>query len=165
MAAATRRGRFGEYNYRCACIAQLVEQLTLNKLFLVADRIGRGGPGRRWISLNARSSVAQPRTRRPTLTRRAEWSNRRGGSPAPFPAAAAISVQLTDGRCCPTGYHADGATGAATNPQAVATHPRRRRQQADARRIAARPRPGPDATPPPPASSSAASPTGPCPAE
>ncbi len=27
----TRGGRFGEYNYRCACIAQLVEQLTLNQ--------------------------------------------------------------------------------------------------------------------------------------
>ena len=32
MTPATRRGRFGEYNYRCACIAQLVEQLTLNQL-------------------------------------------------------------------------------------------------------------------------------------
>jgi hypothetical protein len=32
MAAAARSGRFGEYNYRCACIAQLVEQLTLNQL-------------------------------------------------------------------------------------------------------------------------------------
>ena len=32
MASATRGGRFGEYNYRCACIAQLVEQLTLNQL-------------------------------------------------------------------------------------------------------------------------------------
>src|SRR5713226_2186569 len=32
VAAATRSGRFGEYNYRCACIAQLVEQLTLNQL-------------------------------------------------------------------------------------------------------------------------------------
>jgi hypothetical protein len=42
VAAATRGGRFGEYNYRCACIAQLVEQLTLNKLFFVADRIGKG---------------------------------------------------------------------------------------------------------------------------
>jgi hypothetical protein len=31
VAAATRSGRFGEYNYRCACIAQLVEQLTLNQ--------------------------------------------------------------------------------------------------------------------------------------
>src|SRR6266852_8706570 len=29
VAAATRGGRFGEYNYRWACIAQLVEQLTL----------------------------------------------------------------------------------------------------------------------------------------
>jgi hypothetical protein len=29
VAAATRGGRFGEYNYRGACIAQLVEQLTL----------------------------------------------------------------------------------------------------------------------------------------
>ena len=32
MAAATRRGRFGEYNCRCACLARLVEQLTLNQL-------------------------------------------------------------------------------------------------------------------------------------
>ena len=40
MAAATRRGRFGEYNYRCACIAQLVEQLTLNQRTLV-DACGR----------------------------------------------------------------------------------------------------------------------------
>ena len=32
MAAAARSGRFDEYNYRCACIAQLVEQLTLNQL-------------------------------------------------------------------------------------------------------------------------------------
>ena len=32
MTPAIRRGRFGEYNYRCACIAQLVEQLTLNQL-------------------------------------------------------------------------------------------------------------------------------------
>src|SRR5258708_1726226 len=31
VAAAARSGRFGEYNYRCACIAQLVEQLTLNQ--------------------------------------------------------------------------------------------------------------------------------------
>jgi hypothetical protein len=35
MAAAARSGRFGEYNYRCACIAQLVEQLTLNQRTLV----------------------------------------------------------------------------------------------------------------------------------
>jgi hypothetical protein len=40
VAAATRRGRFGEYNYRCACIAQLVEQLTLNQRTLV-DAGGR----------------------------------------------------------------------------------------------------------------------------
>jgi len=40
MAAATRGGRFGEYNYRCACIAQLVEQLTLNQRTLV-DAGGR----------------------------------------------------------------------------------------------------------------------------
>ena len=39
MAPATRRGRFGEYNYRCACIAQLVEQLTLNQRN-VADASG-----------------------------------------------------------------------------------------------------------------------------
>ena len=32
MDAAARRGRIGEYNRRCACIAQLVEQLTLNQL-------------------------------------------------------------------------------------------------------------------------------------
>src|SRR5256885_17046515 len=29
---ARRSGRLGEYNSRCACIAQLVEQLTLNQL-------------------------------------------------------------------------------------------------------------------------------------
>src|SRR2546428_1828583 len=40
MVPATRRGRFGEYNYRCACIAQLVEQLTL-KQRNVADSRGR----------------------------------------------------------------------------------------------------------------------------
>jgi hypothetical protein len=40
MAAAARNGRFGEYNYRCACIAQLVEQLTL-KQRNVADSSGR----------------------------------------------------------------------------------------------------------------------------
>jgi hypothetical protein len=40
VAAATRGGRFGEYNYRCACIAQLVEQLTLNQRTLV-DGCGR----------------------------------------------------------------------------------------------------------------------------
>ncbi len=40
MAAATRGGRFGEYNYRCACIAQLVEQLTLNRRTLM-DAYGR----------------------------------------------------------------------------------------------------------------------------
>ncbi len=39
MAAAARSGRFGEYNYRCACIAQLVEQLTL-KLRCAADSCG-----------------------------------------------------------------------------------------------------------------------------
>src|ERR1700694_2083848 len=32
VGVAVRSGRFGEYNYRCACIAQLVEQLTLNQL-------------------------------------------------------------------------------------------------------------------------------------
>jgi hypothetical protein len=37
---ATRRGRFGEYNNRCACITQLVEQLTLNQRTLV-DPSGR----------------------------------------------------------------------------------------------------------------------------
>ncbi len=40
MAVATRSGRFDEYNYRCACIAQLVEQLTL-KQRSVADSSGR----------------------------------------------------------------------------------------------------------------------------
>jgi hypothetical protein len=40
MAAAARSGRFGEYNYRCACIAQLVEQLTLNQRD-AADSSGR----------------------------------------------------------------------------------------------------------------------------
>jgi hypothetical protein len=35
MVPATRSGRFGEYNYRCACIAQLVEQLTLKQRTLV----------------------------------------------------------------------------------------------------------------------------------
>ena len=40
MVPATRSGRFGEYNYRCACIAQLVEQLTL-KQRNVADSRGR----------------------------------------------------------------------------------------------------------------------------
>jgi hypothetical protein len=40
MAAAARSGRFGEYNYRCACIAQLVEQLTLNQRN-AADSNGR----------------------------------------------------------------------------------------------------------------------------
>ena len=30
MVGAARSGRFAEYNMRCACIAQLVEQLTLN---------------------------------------------------------------------------------------------------------------------------------------
>ncbi len=40
MVPATRSGRFGEYNYRCACIAQLVEQLTLNQRILV-DACGR----------------------------------------------------------------------------------------------------------------------------
>ena len=40
VAAATRSGRFGEYNYRCACIAQLVERLTLNQRTLV-DAGGR----------------------------------------------------------------------------------------------------------------------------
>jgi hypothetical protein len=40
MAPAARSGRFGEYNYRCACIAQLVEQLTLKRRTLV-DAIGR----------------------------------------------------------------------------------------------------------------------------
>src|SRR2546428_8478451 len=39
MVPATRRGRFGECNYRCACIAQLVEQLTL-KQRNVADSRG-----------------------------------------------------------------------------------------------------------------------------
>jgi hypothetical protein len=37
--AAARRGRIGEYNRRCACIAQLVEQLTLNKLITRRQRI------------------------------------------------------------------------------------------------------------------------------
>ena len=32
MDTATRSGRFAEYNMRCACMAQLVEQLTLNQL-------------------------------------------------------------------------------------------------------------------------------------
>ena len=40
MAAATRSGRFGEYHYRCACIAQLAEQLTLKERTLV-DTCGR----------------------------------------------------------------------------------------------------------------------------
>jgi hypothetical protein len=53
VAAATRGGRFGEYNYRCACIAQLVEQLTLNKLFFVADRIGKGTA---WVDALSRGS-------------------------------------------------------------------------------------------------------------
>ena len=34
---AARRGRFAEYNMRCACIGQLVEQLT----FLITARSGR----------------------------------------------------------------------------------------------------------------------------
>ena len=41
VVAATRRGRFGEYNYRCARIAQMVEQLTLNQRTLM-DAGGRG---------------------------------------------------------------------------------------------------------------------------
>jgi hypothetical protein len=40
MAAAARSGRFSEYNYRSACIAQLVEELTLNQRILV-DACGR----------------------------------------------------------------------------------------------------------------------------
>ena len=35
MVMAARSGRFAEYNMRCACIAQLVEQLTLNQQTLV----------------------------------------------------------------------------------------------------------------------------------
>ncbi len=31
MVTAARGGRFAEYNMRCACIAQLVEQLTLKQ--------------------------------------------------------------------------------------------------------------------------------------
>ncbi len=37
MAAATRGGQFDEYNYRCACIAQLVEQLTLKQSHVAAS--------------------------------------------------------------------------------------------------------------------------------
>jgi hypothetical protein len=40
MATAARSRRFGEYNYRCACIAQLVEQLTLKDRHAV-DLTGR----------------------------------------------------------------------------------------------------------------------------
>ena len=40
MVRAARNGRFAEYNIRCACIAQLVEQLTLNQRTL-ADASGR----------------------------------------------------------------------------------------------------------------------------